>query len=162
MTPIKPQNGATGIDVYAQHRNAGNTTAPEFAGDQLVEVRSYVYKQDQGDTEVRGANCSLSAAEYSATMTTPARVRVPLYRGQSSTLAVSCEMPGYKKSMITVAPMDITRNSRYANGASAGLLGVVAVAAIDAMSDNSKNDWRYPIAKIVLEPETPKRISTTE
>ena len=160
ITQIKSQNGDAGIDVHAQRRLAGDSAAPEFAGDQLVEVRTYVYKQDQGDTEVPGANCTLSAAEYSATMTSPAKVRVPLYRGQSSTLAVACEMPGYKKRIITLTPMDVTRNQRYATGASAGILGVVAVAAVDALSDNTKNEWRYPVARISLEPETPARVSS--
>lgn len=160
ITEIKPQNGASGLDVHAPRRVAGDMGAPEMAGDQLVEVRTFVYKQDQGDVEIPGATCTLSAAEYSATMQSPAKVRVPLYRGQSSTLAVACEMPGYKRRMITLAPIDVTRNERYASGASAGLLGVVAVAAIDAMSDNTKNDWRYPLASITLEPETPARVSS--
>jgi hypothetical protein len=25
------------------------------------------------------------------------------------------------------------------------------VAAVDAAADNSKNDWRYPVAKVVME-----------
>ena len=36
--------------------------------------------------------------------------------------------------------------------AGGGLIGLVAVSAIDAVSDNSKNEWRYPLARVVLEP----------
>lgn len=162
ITQIKPENGATGIDVHAQRRLAGDSAAPEFAGDQLIEVRTYIEKEGQGTVEVSGANCTLSAAEYTATMQSPAKVRVPLYRGQSSSLAVACEMPGYAKRMITLTPTDVTRSQRYASGASAGVLGVVAVAAVDALSDNTKNEWRYPIAQITLEPLTKTRVGSAQ
>lgn len=148
--------------THAQRRAQGDAAAPAFAGDQLVEVRSYVYKDDAGEVEVPGAQCQLSAADFKADMTTPAKVRVPLYRGQSSTLAVACEMPGYKRSMIAVAPMDVTRQGRLASGVGAALLGVVAVAAIDAMSDSSQNDWRYPLARVVLDKEAPSRVSAAQ
>jgi hypothetical protein len=92
----------------------------------------------------------------------PGKVRVPLYRAQSSPLAVTCEMPGHKKKMVTVSAFDITRQGRLASGANGGLIGVVAVAAIDAMADNSKNDWRYPVARVELEPETAGKIATKQ
>jgi hypothetical protein len=34
------------------------------------------------------------------------------------------------------------------------------VAAVDALADNSKNEWRYPLAKVVLEPEPPARTAS--
>jgi hypothetical protein len=123
---------------------------PEFAGDQLVEVRTY-QNSDRGEVEMAGAACSLTATGFSATMTSPAKVRVPLYRSQSSTLAVTCQMPGFQKRMVTVAPFDATRASRLASGSGGGLIGAVAVAAIDAAADNSNNDWRYPVARVVME-----------
>jgi hypothetical protein len=129
---------------------------PEFAGDQLVEVRTF-QKSDQGEVEMAGATCSLAATGFSATMTSPAKVRVPLYRNQSSTLAVTCQKPGFQKGMVTVAPFDETRRSRLASGSSGGLLGVVVVAAVDAAADNSKNDWRYPVARVVMEADPSAR-----
>jgi hypothetical protein len=129
---------------------------PEFAGDQLVEVRTF-QKSDQGEVEMAGATCSLAAAGFSATMTSPAKVRVPLYRNQSSTLAVTCQKPGFQKGMVTVAPFDETRRSRLASSSSGGLLGVVIVAAVDAAADNSKNDWRYPVARVVMEADPSAR-----
>jgi hypothetical protein len=156
ITEIKPHTGSKGIDVYEPKRVAGQNSVPEFAGDQLVEVRTYTYREDSGEVELAGATCTLSAADYSATMQSPAKVRVPLYRGQSSTLAVACEMPGYKKRMVTISPYDATRSARYGAGAGSGLVGLVAVTAIDALSDNTKNDWRYPLARIVLERDPDK------
>ena len=153
ITEIKSVTGSRGIDVHEPRRLQGNQSAPEFAGDQLLEVRTYVNKDEAGQVEIPGANCTLSAADFNATMVTPAKVRVPLYRGQSSQLAVNCELDGYKKRMVTVAAVDVTRQQRYATGGSGGLIGVVAVAAVDALSDNSKNEWRYPLARVVLEPE---------
>jgi hypothetical protein len=150
VTEIRSTTGSRGIDVYEAKRRAGSSV-PEFAGDQLVEVRTFK-DTAEGQVELPGATCSLSAAGFSASMRTPAKVRVPLYREQSSTLAVTCEMPGYQRRMVTVAPYDATRASRMASSGSGGLIGVVVVAAIDAAADNSKNDWRYPIARVLLEP----------
>ena len=104
-----------------------------------------------------GAACSLAATGFSATMTSPAKVRVPLYRSQSSTLAVTCQMPGFQKRMVTVAPFDATRASRLASGSGGGLIGAVVVAAVDAAADNSKNDWRYPVARVVMEVDPPAK-----
>jgi hypothetical protein len=129
---------------------------PEFSGDQLVEVRTY-QKSDQGEVEMAGATCSLAATGFSATMTSPAKVRVPLYRNKSSTLAVPCQKPRFQKGMVKVAPFDETRRSRLASGSSGGLLGVVVVAAVDAAADNSKNDWRYPVARVVMEADPSAR-----
>jgi hypothetical protein len=159
ITEIKPSTGARGIDVHEPKRQSGQAGVPEFAGDQLLEVRTYTSKEGTGETEIAGATCELSAADFAATMQTPAKVRVPLYRGQSSTLAVACEVPGFKKRMITVAPFDATRNARYSGGASNGVIGLVAVTAIDAFSDNSRNEWRYPLARVVLEPDPAAKVA---
>lgn len=151
ITSIKSATGSQSVDVLEPKRAKGQPGLPEFSGDQLLEVRTYVRSDGGPDAEVAGAQCALTAADYSATMTTPAKVRVPLYRGESSTLSVACELPGYKKRMVTVEAFDETRRTRLSNGAGGGLIGLVAVSAIDAASDNTKNTWRYPVAKILLE-----------
>lgn len=158
ITSIKPTNGATGTDVYAQQRAAG-TPVPDYGGDQLLEVRTYEHVENKGNVEMAGANCTVSAGTFTATMTTPAKVRVPLYRNQSESLAIQCEKPGYKARMITLKAFDKTRSDRFDSmtnaGSSAGLIGVVATAAIagvvDAASDNSANVWQYQPAKLHLE-----------
>jgi hypothetical protein len=149
VTDIRSSTGSRDIDVYEPKRRAG-ASVPEYAGDQLVEVRTY-QNSDRGEVETAGATCSLAATGFSASMTSPAKVRVPLYRNQSSTLAVTCQMPGFQKRMVTVTPFDATRASRLASGSGGGLIGAVAVAAIDAAADNSNNDWRYPVARVVME-----------
>ncbi|MGJ4889880.1 hypothetical protein ACQR1Y_16900 [Bradyrhizobium sp. HKCCYLRH3099] len=154
VTDIRSTTGSRGIDVYETKRRT-DPSAPDFAGDQLVEVRTFHNPEQSGEVEMAGASCSLEASGFTATMTSPAKVRVPLYRGQSSTLAVTCQKPGYQKRMITVAPYDATRQARLASGANGGILGAVIVAGIDAAADNTKNDWRYPVAKVVLEADAP-------
>jgi hypothetical protein len=57
--------------------------------------------------------------------------------------------------MVTVAPFDATRATRLASGSGGGLIGAVVVAAVDAAADNSKNDWRYPVARVVMEADSP-------
>ncbi|WP_246739025.1 hypothetical protein [Bradyrhizobium aeschynomenes] len=156
VTDIRSTTGSRGIDVYEPKRRT-DASVPEFAGDQLVEVRTFHNPGGGGEVEMAGASCSLEASGFTATMTSPAKVRVPLYRGQSSTLAVTCQKPGYQKRMITVAPIDATRQARLASGMNGGILGAVIVAGIDAAADNSKNDWRYPVAKVVLEADAAGR-----
>jgi hypothetical protein len=153
ITDVQSKTGSKGIDVHEPRRAKGQSGVPDFAGDQLLEVRTYEVRNGEGQVEFPGASCTVAAADFAATATTPAKVRVPLYRGQSSQLAVSCEMPGFQKRLATVAAQDETRNQRLGSGANGGLIGVALVAAVDAMSDNSKNDWRYPTAQVVMERE---------
>lgn len=160
ITQINPTNGASGTDVYAQQRAAG-VAVPEYGGDQLLEIRTYEQKEGEGRVETAGASCTVSSGNFNATMTTPAKVRVPLYKDKSESLAVQCMKPGFKPQLVTLAAFDKTRADRYNNitsaGASAGLIGFVASAAvagvIDASSDSSLNVWYYPPAKIDLERE---------
>jgi hypothetical protein len=153
ITDVRSTTGSKGIDVHEPRRMSGAQGVPDFAGDQLLEVRTYVQTDNEGHKEIPGASCTVSAADFSATATTPAKVRVPLYRAQSSQLAVACDMPGYKKRMVTVAAIDVTRSQRLNSGTSGGLIGVLAVTAVDAMADNTKNEWKYPTAQVTLEPE---------
>ena len=157
ITEIKNSTGSKSIDVLEPKRMAGQSGVPEFSGDQLLEVRTYADNDSNGRVEVSGARCELSASDFKASMETPAKVRVPLYRNQSSTLAVSCDKPGFRKTMVTVTALDVTRQQRLASGSGGGLLGVAVVAAFDAAADNSKNEWRYPVAAVILEKELPKK-----
>ena len=53
-----------------------------------------------------------------------------------------------------------TRAYRYQSASQGGLVGVAVVAVMDAASDNTRNDWRYPIARVVLERDDPARTRT--
>ncbi len=167
VTSIKPLNGATGTDVYAQQRAAG-ADVPAWGGDQLLEVRTYERKEDEGRVEMAGSDCTVSAGSFTASMTTPAKVRVPLYRNQSESLSVQCKKAGYKDRMITLKAYDKTRADRFRTmtsaGAGGGIIGVVATAAVagivDASSDNTANVWHYPTAQIELEPVEDKKTAS--
>ncbi len=52
ITEIQPKNGAKGIDIYEPRRRSGDTLALEFAGDQLLEVRTYAQRDGQGEVEI--------------------------------------------------------------------------------------------------------------
>lgn len=153
VTEIKPTEPGAEFDVYAEGRRRGEKV-PEFAGDQLLEVRAYEVKQGEGRKELAGAHCSLKSIKFSAEATTPAKVRVPLYRNQQSTLAVTCHKPGYKSRMIESHAFDATKSGRLASGSAGGVVGVVFMAAVNAASDDSKNVWLYSPISVVLEAET--------
>lgn len=156
ITEINSKTGSKGVDVLEPKRQAGQAGLPEFSGDQLLEVRAYTQTENSGRVELAGATCTLSAADYSATMETPAKIRVPLYRQQSSSLLVTCSKPGYRQHNITVTAFDFTRQQRMASSTGSGLVGLAVVAVFDAAADNTKNEWRYPLAAVMLEPEAPK------
>ena len=152
ISEIKPPPGSQGLDVYASRRQAGEKV-PEFAGDQIVEIRSYSANEGGGQgVEISGAKCKVSAGDFSADVVTPAKLRVPNYRYQTSPLAVSCEREGYKAHMAEVAVVDATANQRLASGANAGLVGLVFMAAVNAASDETTHEFRYPQASIIMEP----------
>lgn len=155
ITEIKPQSGKGGLDVYADKRAAGQQV-PQFAGDQIVQVRTYM----EGDAnnlsqEIPGAACKLSATEYSADIVTPAKVRVPIYRAQSSTLAVKCEKEGFLPKMQEAAVENETQNKRLEMGSNGGLIGVALALAVNGVSDTANDDFKYPVVKVVMAPKTP-------
>lgn len=150
ITSIKSHSGTTDLDVYSQKRRQDPASAPEFAGDQLVEVRTYYQDLEKGQIEIAGAQCHLAAALYSAELTTPAKVRVPLYRGKSSALSAECAKPGFAKKLATFHAFDATRSQRYQSASGGGVGGVAVVAVFDTLSDNTNNDWRYPIVQVVM------------
>ena len=151
ITEIKPAGGVQGLDVYAARRTAGEPV-PEFAGDQVLDVRTYAYLENSGEVEIAGATCEVTARDFTATVQTPAKVRVPLYREKTSALSVSCAKVGFQKRLVVAEVFDVTRAQRMGAGGSGGLIGVTAALIVDGMSDNSKNDWRYRPARVVLLP----------
>jgi hypothetical protein len=157
ITEIAPTNGAKGVDVYEVRRQKGETV-PEFAGDQLVEVRTYADTSDSGQVEMTGAACTVNGRDFTAAAVSPARVRVPLYRGQSSALSITCKKDGFEQRSIVVGAIDVTRNQRFATGSGGGLIGVVVAVTADALADNTKNTWNYGLAQVVMTPQ-PSRIA---
>jgi len=151
ITEIKPPPGTQGVDVYAGRRAAGEKV-PEFAGDQIIEVRTFAKTgEDLAGEEFPGAACKVTARDFSAEITTPAKVRVPIYRAQSSPLAVQCTKDGYKPRMIEVAAFNETKASRYTAAGGGGLVGFLVVTAVNAASDETTHDFKYPVAQVMME-----------
>jgi hypothetical protein len=154
ITEIKPPPGTQGVDVYAAQRSSGQKV-PEFAGDQIVEVRSFYAnseeQQQQETGEFAGAACKLTAANFSADLTTPAKVRVPVYRAQSSQLAVQCEKDGFKPKLTQVGAFNVTKDERLRAGSSAGAIGLLLMVAANAASDETTHDFKYPQVRVEME-----------
>ncbi len=153
ITPIRAADGSTNTDVYAERRRAGENV-PELAGDQIVPVRTYVARKDGFGPreEIAGASCKLSARDFSANLITPAKVRLPVYRMQSSVISVRCSKAGYQTRTVDHSVYNKTKSDRYQMGGRAGVLGVIAVAAINAVSDEKTHDYLYPPMNITLVP----------
>lgn len=151
VTEIKPPPGTIGTDIYAARRASGEKV-PDFAGDQIVDVRSYAVKEGEMAPEIAGARCKLSTGDFSADLTTPAKVRVPIYRNQSSPIAVKCEKEGFKPKLTEVAVFNATDEARLNGAAGAGAGGVLFAALWNAADDDTNDEFKYPTARVELEP----------
>ena len=153
ITEIKPGPGATGFDVYAARRQTGEQV-PAFAGEQLVEVRSFKTTEDGAGVqeEMAGAACEVRASNFSADVVTPAKVRVPIYRQASSVLSVACRKDGFAPKMESVSVVNVSRSQRYAMGGSGGVIGIAVALTADAMADPNADNYNYPLARIVMTP----------
>jgi hypothetical protein len=153
ISDIRPINKAAGLDVYDEQRRKGEKV-PDFAGDQLVEVRSYKVQEESelAGPEIAGAKCALSARDYVAEVVTPARVRVPLYRSQSSPLSVSCTLDGYQPRSVVIEAYNKTKAERYAASSGSGLAGLLVMAAINELSDEKTHTFAYPMARVIMRP----------
>lgn len=150
ITSIKAPPGTTGVDIYAAKRDAGQQV-PAYAGDQLVEVRTFTESNaNKLAEEFPGAACSLSADNFSADFTTPAKIRVPLYRGQSSTLSVSCKKDGFLATSEQTAVFNATQASRTQAGSGGGLIGVAFALAWNGLADSTNDDYRYSDVRITM------------
>jgi len=154
ISEIKPPPGAGGIDVYAARRAAGEPV-PEFAGEQLLEIRSYREPEDSqvAPLEFAGAACQVKASNFTADVVTPAKLRVPLYRNATSPLGVSCQMEGYQPRMVTSGVHNISQQQRYRTGSSVGLIGAAVALAADTLADKSQDEYRYRIIQVQMAPE---------
>lgn len=148
-------NRVSGIDVYKKRREAGEKT-PDFRGDQFVTIRTVIY--DEGvlpafRKEITGAKCEIKSAEFSAKLTTPAKVQVPIYGYETGEIALICKLPDYKRSVETVRSMNKTKTDRLVAGSNVGLVGLVFMAAVNAASDEKKHVFLYPDVNITMYPE---------
>ena len=139
----------SGLDVYAKRRAKGESV-PEFRGDQIIEVRAFS-DNSNSQNEIEGANCHVEGVGYSKTVTTPAKVRLPIYGDQSSQIIVKCSHAGYHKKQIELASFNVNHQQRLNTASGGGLAGVVFMAVVNAASDTSKDIYLYPKALVVLE-----------
>jgi len=156
ISEIRPNSGGPGVDVYATRRRAGEKV-PELAGDQILDVRTFVsaegpFGNEIAGEEFAGARCTVKARDYSAQVTTPARLRVPIYRLESSALSVACERDAFEPRSLVLEVYNKTKADRYAAASGNGVAGLVVMAAINEMSDETKHEFAYPSARVIMTP----------
>jgi len=159
VNPTDP--GVSGIDVYAPRRERGEKV-PNFRGDQFVTVRTYEEDPEvlsNFGKELLGSSCVLEGAGYSASVTTPAKVRVPIYGNESTDISVECNHSGYQKAIATKRSFDKTKSDRLSAGSSGGLIGVVFMAAVNAASDDKEHVFLYPDINLIMRPNKSGRLA---
>jgi hypothetical protein len=124
-------------------------------GSEILEVRTLAKKEENGDhstseVEVAGAKCLIKSDHYTATLITPAGLRVPLYGYQTPQLSIECVKEGYNKSVAGWAPYNKTMMDRLNTAQAGGLLGVLVIAAYNAASDETNDEFQYLNPKVLL------------
>jgi hypothetical protein len=157
ITEIKPGPGAVGLDVYAGRRQTGEPV-PAFAGEQIVEIRSISPDYTNPETSTRefaGATCEVSASNFTATVVTPAKLRVPIYGQATSPLALQCTKSGFRPKLTTIAVQNVSRSQRMGMGASGGVIGVAAALVAEGMSNPANDEYKYQPIFVELDMERP-------
>jgi len=155
ISDISTPAGTRGIDVYASRRDKGEEV-PNLAGDQVVYIRTYVSKKgtfgnETAGKEFAGANCQVSSRYFSARVTSPGAIRVPVYRQYSSPVSVSCQKDGFHSKTASFKAYNKTKSDRQQAVSNSGslvvaLVGTLAVSAINAASDENTHEFIYPMA----------------
>ncbi len=154
ISEIKPLTGARGIDVYALRRAKGEKV-PDYAGEQLLEIRTYEADENNFNgrgKEIAGADCQIRTGTYSARVTTPAKLRVPIYRRQSPPISAKCSKAGYKPNTAVATVYNKTKRDRMAGASGAGALGVLTIALVNAASNEATHEFRYYPLLVTLQP----------
>ena len=154
ISEIKPATGARGVDVYAPQRARGEKV-PEFAGEQLLEIRTYRADDNKFSgrgKEIAGADCKIKTGTFSARVKTPAKLRVPVYRAQSAPISATCSLAGYKPNTAVASVYNKTKSDRMSSAGSAGALGILTIALVNAASNEATHDFRYYPLAVVLQP----------
>lgn len=147
VSAVPTAKGVQYGDALAPQRAAGEDIPP-LKGQKMVTVRTYgVAGKSDGQfasqTELEGIDCALESEGYHASVKTPAEIKVPDYGYASRPVSVHCQAPGYKTGFASVQPYDKTSAERLDAASNNGLVGIVAVALIDAATDKKKHDYNY-------------------
>jgi hypothetical protein len=121
----------------------------DIRGYHAMPVRAFLGSAT-AEKEITGVPCDLIGSGFQARVFTPSAVNVPVYGLRSKAIYVKCTYNGQEKDR-SFSPVNITENKAMANGASAGLLGVIVVGAVVAGRKNKDQDeYGYTAAQMIF------------
>lgn len=149
--------GAQGLDTFAAARARGQSV-PEYKGETLLTLRSFLDTDGPGTTEFAGARCAVSSTYYSAEVTTPVQLIVPNYGKDSPVVTATCRANGREA---TRSAAIVNESQRRRDEARSGLsVGLGSGTYNDGLSvgvgitfdlTNPKNDvYEYPNLNVVF------------
>ena len=149
VVSVTGPSGQVGGDVYESRRATGEDLPP-FKGDQVLEIRTDDATKDRDDKtrEIIGADCVVKGDIFSAKVTTPSGVRIPLYGHRSTELTVECTHPDYQPMIARLEPYNHSKHERQsAARAQPGLLGLAVGALVSGIYEATVNDVENDIFK---------------
>ncbi|MEL6609293.1 MAG: hypothetical protein AAFO58_00315 [Pseudomonadota bacterium] len=136
---VAPSGPAVTPDIRASDRPVARLDT--------VELRTFV-QRGLGRTELAGLTCRVSGPTFQAAVTTPGRLRVPVYRGASPDLDVVCTRPlptGGSQTAVTVIEATNTTAEAADEGlrVSVGSSGTAVRLGV-SIRDRSQDRFDYP------------------
>lgn len=141
--------------VIASTRPALNRD--QTLGQRGVIIRSYANVEGKR-TEVAGARCSLRSNEFSANVTTPGGVAIPMLiqgsrfanRGKPTPLTVTCEGNELRKTITVDAVPLLASGGNTTTSSSSGATVSVSTSVISSATAASK-PWTFPNISVELQ-----------
>ena len=114
---------------------------------EVVPARAFLYDAKGKRKEVSGVPCTVKNERFTASYSTPANVRIPVFGAQSSPLSAVCSYQGQRIAAV-IGVRNITHENMINGGAVAGgLLGVVIASGMAKNRGNRADDQYgyYPL-----------------
>lgn len=152
ISGVSAKTNGSGANLYSRLKN-DKAAVSEYSGEQIVDIRTFKeLKKGRFGPEFAGAKCHLDAPGFEATVTSPAKVRVPIFRSASSDLAVRCTHPDYSSKLVTRSIVNKTKNDRLSAGSAGGLAGIALMAVVNGVSDDSNDTYMYAPIQVPMLP----------
>lgn len=102
-----------------------------------AEMKLRTIDKAQKSAEILNADCTLDSAEVSARVTTPARIRLPDFKGKPTPLDIVCTA-GARQGRLVVEPY-LVGGGAVGDGSAVGMIG----AAIAQGIAQGRDKWTY-------------------
>ncbi len=118
--------------------NAANSIS-EYS---TITVRTWI-KVGDAKAELENVACEIDGLGFYANFTTPARLALPVYKGNTAPISVSCTNNGRTVAVGSLPYNQTAKNKINSAQAGFGIMGAVAAIAVSGVHDTSNDRFLY-------------------